>query len=310
MNDYTDNYSGMYQAPGGSIQLDSQSDLVGGPSEGGGGGGNVVGALINLIGSFVNANATKKAQQRQNRWNKQAAELQYQRDIEMWNMQNEYNSPANQYQRMLGSGLNPAQMYGGSGVSNTASNRPSYQAPTYEAAVVNPWSGLVDAINQYQQFRIGNAQIANLEQKTENDQVSNAILLQTVTGKKLANEIAEILRQRGEVKLGVEKDVAPYQKQFAEQKEELNRWNLVNASRNVLLKDSQLEKNEASTEKIRAEKLFQDHKNEFVRMGITTSDNPIIRVLVRMAQESGLGLIDFTPKFNQKRFSEMNRGMK
>lgn len=47
------------------------------------------------------------------RYGELAAHNQYQRQIEMWNMQNQYNTPEEQIARLRKAGLSPALMYGG-----------------------------------------------------------------------------------------------------------------------------------------------------------------------------------------------------
>ena len=65
----------------------------------------------------------------QHRYNKKLSEQQFNQNIEMWNMQNEYNSPIAQRQRLEEAGLNPALMYGnGGGSTGNASQMPQYQA--------------------------------------------------------------------------------------------------------------------------------------------------------------------------------------
>ena len=65
--------------------------------------------LSNLLG-FGSQAATNKAQM-------QLAEYQYEKNLEMWNRQNEYNLPSAQRQRLLDAGLNPALMYGSGHIS-------------------------------------------------------------------------------------------------------------------------------------------------------------------------------------------------
>lgn len=65
--------------------------------------------------------------------NKQMAEYAYSKNLEMWNRQNLYNSPAQQMQRFKEAGLNPVMMYGkGTGAAGQATTLPQYQAPRQE----------------------------------------------------------------------------------------------------------------------------------------------------------------------------------
>ena len=64
--------------------------------------------------------------------NKQMADTEWQRNLEQWNRQNEYNSPASQMSRYREAGLNPNLIYG-QGTPGNASSSPSYSAPEYKA---------------------------------------------------------------------------------------------------------------------------------------------------------------------------------
>lgn len=53
-----------------------------------------------------------------------------QHEIDMWNMQNDYNSPEKQVQRIIAAGLNPSMAYGSVSTGN-ASSAPGTHAATY-----------------------------------------------------------------------------------------------------------------------------------------------------------------------------------
>lgn len=64
-------------------------------------GSGVISAGANLLSTAMTNRANERMQQQQNAWN-----------LEMWNRNNEYNSPAAQMQRLQAAGLNPDLMYG------------------------------------------------------------------------------------------------------------------------------------------------------------------------------------------------------
>ena len=69
---------------------------------------------------------------------KQAANA-YQRQVDFWNMTNQYNTPANQRNRLEAAGLNPALMYGsGSGANTAGYMSGSNQAPKSGGSSFNP----------------------------------------------------------------------------------------------------------------------------------------------------------------------------
>ena len=59
------------------------------------------GGFLDYIGSVYTQGQQRKA-----------ATVAYNRQKEFWNMQNEYNTPTKQVERLKAAGLNPALMYG------------------------------------------------------------------------------------------------------------------------------------------------------------------------------------------------------
>lgn len=120
------------------------------PPQGGGAWLGPIGALAGLAGSMYDSYQNRKTS-RENTdksiaANKAEAELAYQRSLDMWNMQNAYNSPQAQMQRFQAAGLNPHLIYG-QGNAGNASGAPQYQRPDiqyrYEAA---PYGSAVQGV--------------------------------------------------------------------------------------------------------------------------------------------------------------------
>lgn len=111
------------------------------------------------------ADIAKENTDKTNRANRELAEYQYSKDLEMWNKGNTYNSPVAQMERLKNAGLNPNLIYGSGGATTQASQLPKYNAPTmsynYRPAV-DPLA----IIGAYQDFRIKQAQADNLEANT------------------------------------------------------------------------------------------------------------------------------------------------
>lgn len=117
----------------------------------------------------IGANIVSKYNARANaQANMNLAQYQYSKDLEMWNKQNDYNSPVNQMARFKDAGLNPNLMYG-QGSPGNATQLPKYSAPTMQ---YNVQSGDISqglgVISQFQDFGIKQAQIDNLNAQAEN----------------------------------------------------------------------------------------------------------------------------------------------
>lgn len=102
------------------------------------------------IGSALLAN---KLQQNQN---KKLAQHTFNKNLEMWKLQNEYNSPKNQMSRLKEAGLNPNLMYG-KGTPGNAQTSPQYQALETSGQMfgqsIAGLQGLVDIENKQQELQ-------------------------------------------------------------------------------------------------------------------------------------------------------------
>lgn len=81
-----------------------------------------------VAGAGINAAATGSQNRRSREWSERMYRQQYSDNIEFWRMQNEYNSPQAQMQRLQAAGLNPNLVYGGSS-AGAAGQAGSIQTP-------------------------------------------------------------------------------------------------------------------------------------------------------------------------------------
>lgn len=89
-------------------------------------------SAIQSVGNIFTAGANRRAQQKENekqrQWSREMYDLQNSRDIDFWNMQNAYNDPLAQMQRLNNAGLNPHLVYG-NGADTTAGPIATHSAP-------------------------------------------------------------------------------------------------------------------------------------------------------------------------------------
>lgn len=102
----------------------------------------------------------------QNTQAKKAATKAYNREVELWKMNNEYNTPAAQIQRLKDAGLNPALIYGtgssvATGVSKGAAHAPQASTPS------RPSIDFLGALSMGQDIKMKQAQTANIEKQNE-----------------------------------------------------------------------------------------------------------------------------------------------
>ena len=134
------------------------------------GGGSFAG---NLVGGLFNVGSTLLT----NRANLKLADHQFDQNVKMWNMQNEYNKPAAQMARLKEAGLNPNLLYGTGTAAATgnSSSMPQYQAPTMQAPqIAGNLFNLASALEDYRAKKLGN----DLTEKQMNTEEAKAVSLQ------------------------------------------------------------------------------------------------------------------------------------
>lgn len=143
---------------------------------------SIVGGIISGVGSLLgglgsssmNSKAvrdTNKANMEiakyQAQWQQQENEKSYQRSLNMWNLQNEYNSPTQQMARIRAAGLNPNLVYGNGVTGNSAGSTPQYEPAKFNAPTMQAYRGwnlgISDAISQFLAYRTAKAQVDNME---------------------------------------------------------------------------------------------------------------------------------------------------
>ena len=154
---------------------------------------------MSIIGSFIDAGASVYNTERTIKANKEMAEYAYSKDLEMWERQNEYNTPAAQMQRFSDAGLNPNLIYG-QGTSGNAVQLPKYQAPNLESKY---HTDAVGAIGAYFDNRVKKASVDNLKAQNENIHTQNENLKsQTAyTNQNTLNRIAELAKTISETRM-------------------------------------------------------------------------------------------------------------
>lgn len=146
--------------------------------------------------------ANKMLQDAQNAWN-----------LQQWNRENEYNSPASQVQRLKAAGINPAAVFGNGSISEASqlTSAPSHpavapqmQAAQAEAYYEQPGVGanlIANSLNGFAQARLANAQA----DKTGNDvSIANA---QNVREAEKHIHLLEFLKKQSEGQ-GITNDLA------------------------------------------------------------------------------------------------------
>lgn len=191
------------------------------------GGADWFSAFVYFAATALNGLFNKKAQERQNRYNKEAAELEYQRNIEQWQRENEYNLPANQMARLLEAGINPVLAYGGSASSQAASS-PQYNSPQADYSnvtmqgITESLPNLFGVISQYQKLQMNAQQLELQKLRVQEEQERSpfykiaALIENNLRGNKYEQEelkkwilsISKNIKLNDEVKSDIETEIA------------------------------------------------------------------------------------------------------
>lgn len=268
------------------------------PAQGGGtgGGGSGLGQILGALALAYTAYQGSRNQDKQNRANREMADLSWEREKEMWNMMNEYNSPSSQMSRYAEAGLSANLMYG-QGNSGNAGSMPHYQAPQQSYAF-NPGETLMSAIPLFQGIQMRSAQVDNIRSQTENIRARTA-------NESLKSALLEISGEKGRTDLETYSDnrqaeskVKRFEAGRAPLKlDELTRkiWLMEDKQKlnqlDMSYKRSNLTTQEIDQERKRADLLFQQYRNEWMKQGITSSDNLFFRILVRSLSAAGIDAV-------------------
>lgn len=129
-------------------------------------GSGLISGGLGAISSIFSNNAQKKENERNREFTEYMYDKQYDNNIKMWNMQNKYDLPSAQKQRLIDAGLNPDLMYSGKGVSPSP-NLQAAVAGSASSGSLPGYGGVADAFNQGRlvdsQVRLTEAQTKNLE---------------------------------------------------------------------------------------------------------------------------------------------------
>lgn len=237
----------------------------------------LLGAGVSALGGVASTLFGKKSQSDTNRANMELAKYQYEKNLEMWNLQNEYNTPLNQRKRMESAGFNPNLVYGHGTVANTASNAPTYQAPTLQAYTNLPNIGEA-VVNTLNNTRIAEAQA----KKAEAEAIKAR---EDARGQGLSNDVFEEFGRADarynnellEYKRNFEKERNKYARQLAYYEKQNNKtmWHyyankIDEIQRNIDYIDSRINLNRSQRDYVDAQTDTEREKPSLIRAEVAT----------------------------------------
>lgn len=129
--------------------------------------GQYAGAAANIIGGVANIVGQNKMNKKQREFTKQMYEQQRLDNYLNWKLQNEYNAPTAQMDRLKAAGLNPNLIYGSGApitaesIHNGSPGGWNPQTPDFQA----PGAAIGSALDRHYDIRMKNAQVSNMEKQ-------------------------------------------------------------------------------------------------------------------------------------------------
>lgn len=129
------------------------------------------------ISSIAGSIASYQGQKHTNKTNIQLAKEGREHDVNMWNKQNEYNTPDMQMQRLKEAGLNPNLIYGSGQASagNADAPKQAHVANTSNEMATFANNNAIQLLSQYNDWQVKKAQIKNIEAEAQSKQQENLI---------------------------------------------------------------------------------------------------------------------------------------
>jgi len=147
----------------------------------------IISGSAQLAASGVNAAVTSNLNKKNRKFAEHMYNRQYQDNIALWNLQNEYNLPAAQMQRFKDAGLNPNLIYGqtneGGSIQSANFHQPETRVPEWGDIAL----GASSAIDQYYNVQMKQAQVDNMRE--QNLVLKHEAALRAVQGQRAAFDL-------------------------------------------------------------------------------------------------------------------------
>lgn len=154
--------------------------------------GSAISAVSGIVSNAATNRANLQAVRETNKAQMDLAKYQADRNLDLWNLNNAYNTPSAQMERYKEAGLNPHLIYGNgsSSAGNSSSPAQGYEAPKLQAPHYD-YSGIGSSISTSAQMALNGLATAATINKTN---AETEAIHQNVENLKIDNQIKELMR--------------------------------------------------------------------------------------------------------------------
>lgn len=157
----------------------------------------IISAVSSIASTIAQSQMAKKNARDANEFSAEQAELAYNRQLDFWSQQNEFNDPSAQLQRLTRAGLSPGHLAGGT-PNLSAGGLSSVQSPQGVRADTPTFNfDFVTSLLQSAQFYKELEQTGLISEETK-------LMFQKVVSEKLSNELKRQLQAEGWSKLQIQ----------------------------------------------------------------------------------------------------------
>lgn len=221
---------------------------------------------IDTASSFIDSGLSALSARQNYKYAERSAENQYRRQLEFWNLQNQYNDPKNSYKRLVegleANGLNKALAISGGASPNDAGALSSVPGNEYAQSGVLPPGALSARLTNPLDFELKQAQIDDLKASAEEKRANANKTVTLLPWQEKQEEYKSYVAQSDSITAAAKADIAKIDKYIAEQTKDtkigLSKQELANAQ-------AEWDKAAAAARKLNAEALGQEIDNETAR---------------------------------------------
>lgn len=232
-----------------------------------------------------------------NNSNQDLANQSYRQQLDMFNRQNEYNTPENQMKRFQQAGLNPNLIYGQGNAGNSPVITPKYEPARNVAPQVelNQLLLALDARQKAAQIQQVEAQTRYTEMRTATEGISQNLKNQALQGsifdldqKKGLAPYVQSIKQYQNTEMANKVDMLMQKIALAKQEQSLKSQELMNQKTKGLNLKLQ-------TEGMSLDNKMKAYQQELRKFGLNEGDNVILRGLLKNLQKVDFikNLLDF-----------------